>query len=153
MMQSLLDGVQILMAKDGEAYYRYYGTSKLSLSNNIACKRALQSQMRVLQKVTAKMEGSGTLASYALPIGRAYHALARNGFESDVDLARECVRRAELFAGPNAISGTWAHRILCRLMGVEHKEQLARSLSTIGIMTQERIKSTQLRMLASNRRS
>ena len=149
MMHALLQGVRILMAKDGEAYYRYYGTSRLSLSNNIASKRALESQMRVLEKVTAKLERAGALASYAVHIGIAYHNLARNGFEGNVNLARECVKRAQLLAGPNAISGTWTHRVLCRLIGVEHKEQFARALATIKITTQERIKSTQLRRLAN----
>lgn len=147
MLRALLDGVHIVTAEVGEAYYREHGVSRLSVSTNIASEKALRSRMRVLEKVTAKLEQLGMLDHYAVAVSIAYHKLARNNFETNADLARECWTRAEMLSGSKAISGTWTHRILCRLLGLERKEQIARTLARFGIMKGERRKSTQLRKL------
>lgn len=140
MLRALLCGIRIVMAEGGEAYYREHGLSRLSVSSDVASRGKLRSRVRVLEKVTAALEGRGNLDAYGSALSAAYHALARNNFEVDAELARECARRSVALAGAAPLKGSVAHRVLCKLLGLERKERLARKLASLGIARKMRRK-------------
>jgi len=91
----------------------------------------------MLVKVTAGLEELGRLDRYAIVIGQRYDGLALNARRTYVALGRDCPARAHWLAGLKAIVGTWAHRALCRVLGVECKEQMARVAASLDAMTAE----------------
>ncbi|PKN64821.1 MAG: hypothetical protein CVU57_13500 [Deltaproteobacteria bacterium HGW-Deltaproteobacteria-15] len=124
-LRALLGGAKIQRTNRGEAYYRNHGTARVSVSSNLGSVRAFRSRVRVLEKVTVRITELGCLDKYRIPLGQAYHKLARNNFETDTALARECLKRSRIYAGHKAVIGSLAHRVLCMLLGVERKEFLA----------------------------
>ncbi len=146
-LRALLAGNRIVRTTAGEAFYRDHGTVRLSTSKNIGSVKALRSRMLVLEKVTARLSERGALATYAVTIGQTYHNLARNNFANSSDLARECVRLSETYAGSQSVIGSFLHCTLCRLLGVERKERLAGTLSELGILNGMRRQSEKLRRL------
>ena len=145
--RALLDGSQLHFATKGEAYYRHHGTARVSVSGNIGSVRAFKSRVRVLEKVVIRLEELGVLGRYRIAIGQAYHKLARNNFRTDVVIARVCQKRSKEFAGSKAVVGTWSHRMLCALFGLERKEYVANALGKWVFCNAKRKESEQLRGL------
>lgn len=150
-LRALLAGVLLVRTGAGEGLYRDHGTERLSTSKTVGSERALRSRMRVLAKVAERLSAQSALDQYAVAIGQAYHGLARNGFATNLDLARECVRLSEAFAGPRAVTGSFSHRLLCRLLGVERKERLAQALAHLGLANGLRRRDAALRRLSGTR--
>ncbi len=150
MMGALAEGARLMLAEGGQSYYRLHeDEDRISLSRNVFSEAKLRSRVRVLEKLAAKLEKSGSLAAYAAPIGAGYHELAALGFlQKQTDFARECLRRAEHYAGPRAASAvalgrTLPGRLLSRLLGVERKEKVVAGLARLGIATPERRRFTE----------
>lgn len=147
MLRALLSGIRIVMAEGGEAYYREHGLSRLSVSSDVASRGKLRSRVRVLEKVAAIVETQGGLGAYRVALGAAYHSLARNNFDVDEELARLCEERAGTLGVPSPLKGSVAHRVLCKLLGLERKERLARKLAGLGISRKMRRKRQALAKL------
>jgi glycosyltransferase involved in cell wall biosynthesis len=131
MLRALLHGAKIGFASSGHAYYRHVAGHQ-SVSHKITVS-SIQSRMRVLEKVENTLIAQGQLADYALAIGQNYHGIALVAFGIDVELGRICDSHAKRLAGQNAITGTFTHRLLCRLIGLEAKERLARLFQKFGL--------------------
>jgi O-antigen biosynthesis protein len=146
-MRAIALGGRLTPAAGGEAYYRAHEYSRLSVSTTqIVSAAKLGSYVRVLDRVTRLLASTGDLIRYEEPLGLAYQRLALLGFQHNhSDLARECVRKGEAYAGRRGISRTWLGRALSRLLGVERKEKLVALLASCGFMTNHRRRSIQFR--------
>jgi glycosyltransferase involved in cell wall biosynthesis len=146
MMRALARGVRLVATMEGRAYYRWHGDARLSLSQNLFTKRQLDSERRVLDKMTDELARQGSLQRYATPIGRRYQGLALLGFQDGFPaFARECLQLGLTYAKPHAVSPTLLGRLLDHLLGIEGKERLASGLARRGIMTPGRRRSVRLR--------
>jgi glycosyltransferase involved in cell wall biosynthesis len=145
-MRALAQGVRLVRAKGGEAYYRAHDPTRLSLSGNMFSIERFRSSIRVFEKLTQELEHQGRLDAYATPLGVAYHRLALVGFRLGfTEQARECERRGEHYAGRQAVSRTRLGRLLSRLVGLERKERIADALARFGLRTRRRAMLTELR--------
>lgn len=142
MMRALADGARLVVAEQGEAYYRSHGDERLSVSTDIFSERQLRSRMRVLEKLEAQLERQGRLAAYVDALGWAYSEIAREGLPLHPALGRECLLRSEQHSGsspsPALLGRTFSGRLLSRILGVHRKEWIAQRLAHWGIMTGER---------------
>ena len=151
MLRALLNGIRVELADGGKGFYRSHGISRLSVSSDLKSKRAFQSRMLVLEKVAEKLEKLNLVTKYSEALGIAYHKLARNNFDTNPELARECQKRAEFYSGGKIHTGSLMHRLLSGLLGLERKEKVASSLAKIGIMNRQRRKSIQMQKLLNQR--
>ena len=143
MLRALLSGVRLARTGSGSAYYRKHSSNSVSEILNDA---TLRSRIRFMEKAEALMRERGILEQYALPLGQAYHRIAIQSFGVDAMLGQECVTHAERLAGKQSITGTWLHKLLCRMIGVQRKEQLARALASVGIANRMRKDFTRQRL-------
>jgi hypothetical protein len=133
MFRALLFGAKIIRTEGGTAYYRIYGqaTNSVSTVKNYA---AWNSRLRVLEKLEMGLIESGTIKIYALALAQAYHGLAIAAFNTEESIARQASKRAKELGGVDSITGTFAHRIGCFVLGVEGKLRLAKYLDEFGIL-------------------
>lgn len=148
-LRALVQGARLVHTARGEGYYRSHSGARLTVSDNIFSPATLRSRIRVFEKLTAELERQGRLSGYGEPLGTAYYRLAILGFQTEPELARECLRRGRALAGRPAVSRTWAGRWLTRLVGIERKERIAGMLGGLGIMTSARRQVGDLRKLAA----
>jgi len=132
-MRALLKGIKLLFTDCGASYYRHHGASVISVSSNVNSINALRSRMRVLEKITKGLDDKEILSNYKIVIGQAYHKLARNSFFVDRELARVCLERSKIYAGKDSIVGGRMHKFLCKIFGLEFKENLAYFLSKTNV--------------------
>jgi glycosyltransferase involved in cell wall biosynthesis len=131
-------GAHLVRARSGVGYYRSFEGTRASVSSGISEAR-FRSSMRVLDKLAAELDRHGRLADYADLLSRSYHKAALHGFQGGFrELARECLRKGEALTGPRLISTNPVGRALERLLGLERKESLARSLAELGVTTPRR---------------
>ena len=150
MMRALSDGARLVVAEQGEGFYRSHGEDRLSVSTDLSAAK-LRSQRRVIEKLEAKLTAQGRLPEYAEPLGVAYQSLALLALQNDqTEIARECQRHGESLAGYRPVSRTLPGRLLSRLVGVERKEQIAAAFARFGLATSER---RRLRTLKARRTS
>lgn len=133
MLRALAAGVGIVAATGGHAYYRDHGATRLSISKDISGP-ALASRRRVIDRAAARLAEDGRLERYAVPLGQAYHRLAKLGYDADPAFSRECAARARALAGRRAIVGPAAHRLLCRALGLERERRFARLVRRTGVL-------------------
>jgi glycosyltransferase involved in cell wall biosynthesis len=145
--RALAGGVRLVRTTAGEAFYRSHGDGRLSLSADMMAEHRFRSRMRVLEKLGALLAQLGTLPHYTEPLGVAWHRLAHLGYEDHPDLARECLRRGEKYAGRRRLSRTLPGRVLTWMLGLERKEALVQMLSRFGLATRERRRYSRLRQI------
>ncbi|HEU4647593.1 MAG TPA: glycosyltransferase [Gemmatimonadales bacterium] len=145
--RALLDGVTLVLANGGEAYYRHHGADRLSTSADVFSPRTLMSQVRFADKLAARLEARGKFAEYATPLGAAYLRIAVRAYqEGFVDLGRECQARGEQLAGgPLPVSRSRVGRLLSRVLGMERKERVMHTLAMWGLGSRERRERGRLR--------
>lgn len=136
-MRALCDGARIVFAPGGEGFYRFHGTTRLSVSSSSSAEH-LQSRISVLEQLEERLKLQGKWEQYASAVGIAYYRLASPAFPTHPALAAECQRRGEKLAGPMPISRTWGGRLLVRLLGLQRKERIASALARLGAMTPAR---------------
>lgn len=131
-------GAALVRAEGGVGYYRSFDGTRASVSSGISEAR-YRASVRVLDKLAAELEGIGRLPEYAGLLARSYRKAALYGFQAGFrDLARESQRKGEALSGATLASVTPAGRLLERLLGLERKEALARSLAGLGLTTPAR---------------
>jgi glycosyltransferase involved in cell wall biosynthesis len=145
--RALAGGVRLSLTEAGEVFYRTHGDAFMSISADVVSEHRFRSRMRVLEKLTAQLEGEGTLARYAKPLGTAWQRLALIGFEDHAVLARECLRRGQALAGSRVLSRTLLGRLLTWVVGLERKEAMVQALAHYGISTGERRRYVRLRRI------
>ncbi len=133
MLRALIGGLGITVAAGGHAYYRDHGTARASVSKDIS-PEALRSRRRVIERAARLLREDGRDGRYAVPIGQAYHRLARMAYDVDPSFARDCARRAAALAGGGAAVGRPAHRLFCRLVGLERERRIARVVRGTGVL-------------------
>jgi glycosyltransferase involved in cell wall biosynthesis len=132
MQRALIDGMSLLFADDGMAYYRNHdGTDRTSVGKTETYE-SLCSAARVMIKAKNKLEAQGRLDAYATPIGQRLHDIARRGIELDRTFSNEekdridsWARLGRNLAGSSAFQGSWLHRWTCRIIGLRGKQRLA----------------------------
>ncbi|MBA2246054.1 MAG: glycosyltransferase [Gemmatimonadetes bacterium] len=146
MMRAILDGVRLVVAEQGESFYRSHGSARLSVSMNAFSEPKLRSQCRVLEKVEATLIEQGRLTTYADALGIAYLRTALLAFRAGSrELGRECRYHGEALAGRRSIAPTFAGKVLTFLLGMERKENVANALAQAGIATRGRRRALVLR--------
>jgi glycosyltransferase involved in cell wall biosynthesis len=136
-------GARILPASRGTGFYRTFGGTRASVSSGISEAR-FRSAVRVLDKLSAELQRLGREAEYAGLLGLAYRRNAMYGFQMGFPaLARGALRRAEALGVHQAVSPRAAGRVAERLLGLERKERLARTLARLGITTPSRRRALQ----------
>jgi O-antigen biosynthesis protein len=135
MYRALITGAELLIAPEGESFYRAHGSGRLTVSQDIFAEHRFRSRMRVFEKVEAALREQGRWDEYRTLVGLAYHGLAQRTFVARPDLANEALQRGEAYAGRQAVAPTLPGRILVRLLGMDGKERLVNALAHWGIMT------------------
>lgn len=139
MMRAFLHGARIIVAECGESYYRFHGGERVSVGTDLFSASKLESGMRVFEKLSDQLAHRGSLASYRIRIGAAYLKLAMLGYQhGHREIARECLRRGERYAGRMQVSATWVGRVLERVFGLERKEAIAAALGRWRVLTGRR---------------
>ena len=150
-MRALAGGAPLLLAEDGEGFYRTHGAERLTVSGDVFSAPRLRSRARVLEKLEVLL--GPRLPAYADAVGMAWHHLAQDAFRGGhPELGRVCLARGRVRAGERAISRTRAGRLLARLVGLERKERLAAALARLGIATAAGRRLRRLRALAEGAR-
>ena len=132
MMRAFLEGVEIVKANLGMAYYRNYEEPGTSLSGQQS-KRALKSQARVFEAIAKQIEERGRKEEYVTVLGRQYYNLARKAALVDDDLYQSYLERARELAGDQAPIGPLTHRVSSAILGLKRKEKLAAKLAEWGL--------------------
>lgn len=136
MLRAFADGIRIAVAAGGEAYYRTHGAERVSVGSDLYSESKLRSGMRVLEKLTGRLEELGRMERHQEALGFAYRQLALFGYQHlQPELARECLRRGERYSGSQPVSPTALGRLLERLVGLERKENIAHLLARAGVMS------------------
>lgn len=128
-LRALLAGERIGRARGGLAFYRKQPGSHSTISGSVS-RDAVNSRLRVLQKVQEKIDNAGFLERYRLDLGRSYYSIARLAYVVDLSTAKEAESRAWQLAGKRAPSGTLSHKLGAYLLGLRRKERLAISIRT-----------------------
>ena len=148
MMRALAGGARLVPSGGGMARYRTHQAARMSVSQTFLQESKLRSQVRTLEKVRAALAAQGRLAEFAEALGVGYQLAAYSGFKSGhLELARECLRTGEEFAGRRAVAPTRVGRLLVRVLGMERKERLAQLLARAGMMTPQRRSLARLRRM------
>ena len=145
--RALAGGVRLARTTAGEALYRSHGDARLSVSADVIAEHRFRSRMRVLEKLGAFLTERGTLPRYREPLGVAWQRLALLGYEDHPDLARECLRTGEEYAGRRLVSRTLPGRVLTWMLGLERKEAVVQTLARFGLATKQRRRYSRLRQI------
>ncbi len=146
MMRALAGGTRIAQAVGGGALYRWHDAARVSVSQSFLREDKLRSQVRVLDKLRALLEGEGRTDAFAEALGTAYQHAALLGFQSGhLALARECLRTGRALAGRRIVSPKPVGRALEMVFGLERKERLVQALARYGMMTPQRRRISRLR--------
>lgn len=139
MMRGFMQGVQLVAADGGEAWYRFHGVARVSVGTDLFAEAKVRSGMRVLDKLMHRLEEKGQLTEYAVPLGTSFQWLAMLGFQhGHPELARESLALGRRLAGRRLVSATLAGRVLELLVGLEEKERIAQVLGRAGAVTRRR---------------
>jgi glycosyltransferase involved in cell wall biosynthesis len=138
-MRALAGGARIVCIPRTVGYYRMHGTTRISVSRNFVAPGKLQSQLRVLDRLSALLESQGRLPPYRRALGAAYHDVALMGFQNGHDdLARNALAQGRQLGGRSFVSATGPGRALERVLGLERKERVAQALARAGFLTRGR---------------
>jgi hypothetical protein len=74
------------------------------------------------------LEDQGRLAPYRDVIARKYYTLARRLAVRDATSSRRFEAQAYALAGTSIRTGSWPHRLVTQLIGLQAKERLRQSL-------------------------
>jgi O-antigen biosynthesis protein len=152
MMRALVEGARLVVAEKGEALYRGHPPSRVTVSGGVYSQSKLRSQIRILERLEARLDGLGRLSDYRVALGIAYQRWALTGFQvGHTEVARELLRRGEHHAGRQGLCPTLIGRALTIVVGMEWKERLAEGLGRYGILTPKRRKLWTLRSLRRHR--
>ena len=142
-LRALMNGAALAHTTEGMGFYRDHGTERTSTSATWT-KQTVRSRARVLCKVTGRLKAQNRLEKYAVYIGKKYYGLARHAATIDAALSEKYLRLSRKYAGDQASSGTIVHRVLSSILGLRRKEKLAAGLATLGIGSDERLKSSRI---------
>ena len=138
-MRALAGGARIICTDERVGLYRMHGTTRISVSRNFVAPGKLQSQLRVLDRLSALLESQGRLSAYRRALGAAYHDVALMGFQNGHDdLARKALAQGRQLGGRSLVSATRPGRALERVLGLERKERVAQALARAGFLTRGR---------------
>jgi glycosyltransferase involved in cell wall biosynthesis len=127
-LRGLLNGVSLVEANHGQTLYRKHNRPGYESVSSRSSEKALRSRGRVLDKVTRLLEDQGRLAPYRDVIARKYYTLARRLAVRDAKSSRRFEARAYALAGTSIRTGSWPHRLVTQLIGLQAKERLRQSL-------------------------
>jgi glycosyltransferase involved in cell wall biosynthesis len=130
MLRALLEGVDLVKAEHGRALYRVDNRPEHESVSSRSSEEALRSRGRVLDKVIRQLRDLDRLDPYQDVIARKYYTLARRLAMTDAPTSRQFETRAYALAGPSIRTGSWPHRLLTRLIGLQAKERLLQVLRT-----------------------
>jgi hypothetical protein len=123
MMRALVRGCKLTPSSGGRACYRRHpGGGSVS---TLRSKQALESQLRVVEKIASELGASGRVPAYAQSLARAYFLVARCGCGVDPVMVRTALARAAALSPCSGIHGSPLHVLVTRLVGLEAKEWLA----------------------------
>jgi glycosyltransferase involved in cell wall biosynthesis len=127
MIRTLLRGTCITPADAGTAFYRYFeGGGTLSTTDS---EPRARSRILAFDKLCREAEALGVLHRYRRDFGMAFFQLARTYVAPYPQLRLECLRRADHLLGRSPVPGTFPHRVLHRVLGLERKERMKMWLS------------------------
>ncbi len=146
MMRALVEGVRLIGAESGHAWYRAPAPGAESMSHAAFTEARCRSNLRVHAKLAARLEKLGRLDAHAGTLGFIFRDQgSRAILEGYPELGRECVALAERFGSADRLARTRSGHLLTRLFGVGGKERIARALASVGIMTADRRRVTAAR--------
>ncbi len=146
MMRALVEGVRLVRAEGGHAWYRAPAPGAESVSHAAFTEARCRSNLRVHAKLAARLEELGRLDAHAGTLGFIFRDQgSRAILEGYPELGRECVALAERFGSADRLARTRSGHLLTRLFGVGGKERIARALASVGIMTADRRRVTAAR--------
>jgi glycosyltransferase involved in cell wall biosynthesis len=125
-IRARLSGYQFVQSTSGGFIYRRHG--KNTVSGQIS-DRALESRIRVIEKVEAALTDSGRLEMYRFDLARMYHSLASGIMSLNEEMGERANQSALRLGGLRSVHGSFQHRLLCYTVGLKRKERLARWLA------------------------
>jgi hypothetical protein len=100
MMQALARGVPLVLAEEGEAFYRRLrAVDAPSLSSSRFTEEGLMSRLRVLEQVAQVLRDEGRLRSYLFPMDEALERVEREAGDQHPEVVSEAVAAARHYAG------------------------------------------------------
>ena len=128
-MRVFAGGAGLEPATRGKAFYRRHQGTRRSVSNDNQSARALRSQVRVLDKLSALLASQDRLEPYRALIEVQYGRIAMHAFEvGNWAVARECLARGGRGAAEGTRSAALAGRLLTAVVGIERKYRITRVL-------------------------
>lgn len=113
----------IVPSQRGGFVYRRHSQHTVSSSPSY---RALESRIRVYEKVEQTLAASGRLKLYQRDLAYAFHSIASGIMPLNEELGDRALRHAVRLGGIRSVHGTLQHRLLCYTIGLKRKERLAR---------------------------
>ena len=126
-LRARLAGHEILPSQRGGFIYRRHSLNSVSGSSSY---RAIESRIRVYEKVEQVLIESGRLEMYSRDLACTYHSLASSIMPLDEELGDYVLSNAKRLGGIRSVHGTLKHRLLCYTIGLKRKERLARWLTS-----------------------
>lgn len=125
-LRCLLNGYSMTHIPFGMGFYRLHDQPSISKSSS---ERTVLSRLNVLKKAEQLLTEKGWLDRYRPELSKAFHRLAATVILSHPTLGAESLSHAERLFGHQSIDGTLSHRILCRVIGLKHKQRLSSLIS------------------------
>jgi glycosyltransferase involved in cell wall biosynthesis len=134
-MRALARGARLILAqREPLAWYRMHSSARTTVSAGTYTRTWLESQVRVLDKLAAELQGRGTGVPYASAIGFTYRHFGRLGtLHGHAAVADHCFVEAQRWLGQRARSGSSFGRLLDLTLGMTRKERLAILLARAGL--------------------
>jgi glycosyltransferase involved in cell wall biosynthesis len=124
-LRARLSGYEFVYSARGGFIYRRHSINSISGSTSA---RALESRIRVLEKVEAELIATNRLEMYRVALSCGFHTLAYKTLSYNEPLADRALSHARRLGGLRSVHGTFKHRLLCYTIGLKRKERLANSL-------------------------
>ena len=149
-MRALAQGARVLHTPTTVGFYRIHGDQRVSVSRNFVAAGKLESQVRVLDRLSTILRAQQRVEAFAPSLAKGYYMVALLGFQNGhVAVARQCLLKGRRLSGRWLVSATRAGRLLEWALGLEHKERLVQALGRLGIMTRGRRTVATLRARAT----
>lgn len=124
-LRARMSGYEFVYSARGGFIYRRHSLGTVSGGANA---RALESRIRVLEKVEAVLIATNRLETYRIALSCGFHTLAYKTLPYNESLGDRALGHARRLGGVRSVHGTLKHRVLCYAFGLKGKERLARGL-------------------------
>ncbi len=126
-LRARLAGCEFVTSAQGGFIYRRYSSNTVSGKPTY---RALESKIRVFEKVEEQLRQSDRLEQYKIDLACAFHRLATAAMTQNEELGDRALAHALRLGGRRSVHGTFKHRLLYYTIGLKRKERVVRWLTT-----------------------